>query len=173
MRRRLGWWLLVVVLATGCTTSGANQRQGSDQTDVWFAQHMVPHLLQNSAILDLAGDQLTRPRLARVAATINRQSHTDLQQLQGWLESRGLASYDPQQDPNRRKTTDLERLSRTHKPAFDRAFLKVMLARHRTALRMAAAEARDGTTPELRALARQMTTDFQAQIEQMTALLGG
>ena len=81
VRRRLGWWLLVAVLATGCTTSDANQRQGSDQTDVWFAQHMVPHLLQNSAIVSLAGDQLTRPKLVRLADTINRQSHADLQQL--------------------------------------------------------------------------------------------
>jgi uncharacterized protein (DUF305 family) len=168
VRRRLGWWLLVAVLATGCTTSDADQRQGSDQTDVWFAQHMVPHLLQNSAIVNLAGDQLTRPKLARLAGTINRQSHADLQQLQGWLEGRGLAPYDPQQDPNHRKETDLSRLSRTHGPAFDRAFLKVMLGRHRTALRMAAGEARDGAIPELRALARRMMTDLQAQVEQMT-----
>ena len=81
MRRRLGWWLLVGVLVAGCTTSGANQRVGSDQTDIWFAQHMVPHLLQNSAIVSLAGDQLTRPELVRLAGTINRQSHADLQQL--------------------------------------------------------------------------------------------
>ena len=168
MRRRLRWWLLVALLATGCTTSDADQRQGSDQTDVWFAQHMVPHLLQNSAIVSLAGDQLTRPELVRLADTINRQSHADLQQLQGWLEGRGLAPYDPQQDPNDRKETDLSRLSQAHGPAFDRAFLKVMQARHRTALRMAAGEARDGAIPELRALARRMMTDLQAQVEQLT-----
>ena len=55
---------------------------------------------------------------------------------------------------------------------FDRAFLEVMLARHRTGLRIAAAEARGGTIPELRVLARQVTTHLLAQIEQMTALLG-
>jgi uncharacterized protein (DUF305 family) len=58
-----------------------------------------------------------------------------------------------------------------HGAGFDRAFLKVMLARHRTALRMAAAEVRDGTIPELRALARRMMTELQAQLEQMAALL--
>ena len=45
-----------------------------------------------------------------------------------------------------------------------------MLARHRTDLRLAAAEARGGAIPELRVLARQMTTHLLAQIEQMTAL---
>jgi uncharacterized protein (DUF305 family) len=116
VRRRLGWWLLVTVLVAGCSTSDAVQRPGGDHTDVWFAQHMVPHLLQTSAILDLAGDQLTRPKLARLAGTINRQSRADLQQLQGWLEGRGLAAYAPQQDANRRKGTDLSRLSRAQGP---------------------------------------------------------
>jgi uncharacterized protein (DUF305 family) len=171
VRRRLGWWLLVAVLVTGCSTSDANQRQGSDQTDVWFAQHMVPHLLQNRAIVDLAGDHLTRSKLARLAGAISQQGHADLEQLQGWLEGRGLAAYDPQQDPNRPKETDLSRLSRVQGAGFDRAFLKVMTARHRTALRMATAEVRDGAIPELRALARQMTSELQAQLQQMTALL--
>jgi uncharacterized protein (DUF305 family) len=91
VRRRLGWWLLVVVLAAGCTTSNANQDTVSDQADVWFMQHMVPHLLQTTAIVDLARDQITRPELTRLADTINQQSQAHLQQLQGWLASRGLA----------------------------------------------------------------------------------
>ena len=83
----------------------------------------------------------------------------------------GAGGLRPQQGPDHRKETDLSRLSRTHGAGFDRAFLKVMLARQRTGLRMAAVEARDGAIPELRALARQMTTELQAQIEQLTALL--
>jgi uncharacterized protein (DUF305 family) len=75
-------------------------------------QHMVPHLLQTAAIVDLAGDQLTDPKLGRLADMISQQSQAHLQQLQGWLASRGLAPYDPQQDPNRREETDLARLSR-------------------------------------------------------------
>jgi uncharacterized protein (DUF305 family) len=171
VRHRLGWWLLVAVPPAGCTTSDATRRPVGDHTDVWFAQHMVPHLLQTSAILDLAGDQLTGPKLARLAGTIDRQSQADLQQLQGWLEGLGLAAYDPQRDPDRREETDLSRLSRTDGAGFDRAFLKVMLARHRAGLRLAAAEARDGVIPGLRALARRMAADLQTQIEQMTALL--
>ena len=172
MRRRLGWWLLAIVLTTGCTTSNAGQGTVSDQTDVWFAQHMVPHLLQNRAIVNLGGEQLTHAKLGRLTETIDQQSQANLQQLEGWLADRGLAPYDPQQDPNRRKATDLERLSRVHQAGFDRAFLKVMTGRHRTALRMAAAEVRDGGVPEIRALARQMTTELHTQLQQMTILLG-
>jgi uncharacterized protein (DUF305 family) len=97
--------------------------------------------------LDLAGDQLTGPRLARLAGTINRQSRADPQQSQGWLEDRGLAAYAPRRDANRRKETDLSRLSEVRGAGFDRAFVKVMLARDRTGLRLAAVEARDGANP--------------------------
>jgi len=55
---------------------------------------------------------------------------------------------------------------------FDRVFLKVMLARHKTGLRPAAVEAHDGAIPELRTLARPMRAELLAQLEQLTALLG-
>jgi uncharacterized protein (DUF305 family) len=169
MRRRLGWWLLVAVLAASCTTSNANEGTPSDQVDVWFMQHMVPHLLQTAAIVDLVGDRITRPKLARFAATINRQGQIDLQQLQGWLAERGLAPYDPQQDPDHSRETDLSRLSRVHGAGFDLAFLRVMTARHGKALRMARFEERDGGVPEVRALARQMMAELEAQLRQMAA----
>jgi uncharacterized protein (DUF305 family) len=95
MRRRLGLWLVVAVLAASCTTSNANQGTPSDQTDVWFLQHMAGHLLQTTAIMDLANDRITRPKLGRLAHTINQQRQAHLQQLQAWLESRGLAPTTP------------------------------------------------------------------------------
>jgi hypothetical protein len=99
VRRRLAWWLLVAVLAAGCTTSNANEGTPSDQTDVWFIQHMAGQLLQTTAILDLAGDRITHPKLARLAETMNQQQQDHLQQPQGWLDSRGLAPYDPSRIP--------------------------------------------------------------------------
>jgi uncharacterized protein (DUF305 family) len=168
VRRRLGWWLLVALLATGCSTSTANQGAPTDQADVWFMQHMVPRLLQTTAIVGLAGDRITSPKLARLADTIHEQGQTDLEQLQGWLADRGMPSYDPQQDPDRRRETDLSRLSRVHGPGFDLAFVKMMTARHRTASRMAGVEARDGGVPEVRALAREMAAELEAQVRQMT-----
>jgi uncharacterized protein (DUF305 family) len=164
-----GWWLVVAVLAASCTTSNANEGTPSDQTDIWFMQHMAGHLRQTTAILALAGDQITHPKLERLADTMNQQGQAHLQQLQEWLAHRGLAPYDPQQDPNRRKESDLTRLSRVRGAGFDLAFLEVMLARHRADIRMAAAEARDGGLPEVRQLARQMLAELEPQVKQMTA----
>jgi uncharacterized protein (DUF305 family) len=167
VRRRLGWWLLAAVLAAGCTTSDANQPKASDQADVWFMQRMAAHLLQTSAIVDLTGDQVAHPELARLAGTIGQQTQAHLQQVQAWLASRGLAAHDPQQDPDRPKETDLARLSRVRGAGFDLAFLKVMTARHRTGLRMAQAEAARGGVPEVRDLARRIAAELQAQLKQM------
>jgi uncharacterized protein (DUF305 family) len=169
VRRRLGCWVVIAILAAGCATPKANQPTASDETDVWFMQHMVPHLLQTSSIVDLAQDRITRPELARLADSIDRQEQAHLQQLQGWLNQRGLAPYDPQQDPSSRKATDLERLAQVGRAKFDLAFLKVMTSRHRTGIRLAAAELRAGTVPEARQLARQLATELQAQVQQMTA----
>jgi uncharacterized protein (DUF305 family) len=161
--------VVIAVVAAGCAPPETNQPSVSDQTDVWFAKQMVPHLLQTTAIVDLAHDRITRPELARVADTIHRQGQAQLAQLQGWLASRGLAPYDPQQDPNRRKETDLARLTRIHGAKFDLAFLKVMASRHRASSKPAATEARTGSVPEVRELAQQLLAEQQDQIGKMAS----
>jgi uncharacterized protein (DUF305 family) len=161
--------VVITVLVAGCATPDANQPPASDHTDVWFAQHMVPHLLQTTAIVNLARPRITRPELARQATTIDRQAQVHLAQLQEWLASRGLAPYDPQQDPDRSRETDLSRLTRVHGARFDLEFLTVMTARHRAGSKLAATEVREGSVPEVRQLARQLLADQQAQLAKMTA----
>jgi uncharacterized protein (DUF305 family) len=99
--------VVIAVLMAGCARPEANQPPPSDQTDISFAQHMVPQLLQTSAIVDLARDRITRPELARLSNAIGREGQVHLAQLQEWLASRGLAPYDPQQDPNRQRNPTL------------------------------------------------------------------
>ena len=169
VRRRLGCWVVIAVLVAGCATPDSNQPPASDATDVWFMQHMVGHLLQTTSILHLASDRITRPKLTLLANTINQQGEAHLAQLQAWLASRGLAPYDPQQQPSSRKESDLERLTQSGEAKFDLAFLTVMTARHRAGSRLAATELRDGSLPEVRQLAQQLLAEQQAQIATMTA----
>lgn len=160
---------MIVALVAGCATPDSNQPTASDQADILFMQHMVPHLLQTTSIVDLARDRITRPELARLADSIDRQGQAHLQQLQGWLNERGLAPYDPQQDPNSRKASDLERLARIRGARFDLEFLRVMTARHRVGGKLAATEVREGSLPEVRELAQQLLAEQQDQIGKMQA----
>jgi uncharacterized protein (DUF305 family) len=159
----------MAVLVAGCASPEANQPPASDKTDVWFAQHMAGHLLQTTSILHLTSDRITHPKLTRLANTINQQRQAHLTQLQAWLTSRGLAPYDPQQQPSSRRETDLERLTRSGKANFDLAFLTVMTARHRASSKLAATELRDGSLPEVRQLAQRLLAEHHAQIATMTA----
>jgi uncharacterized protein (DUF305 family) len=114
--------VIIAVLTAGCATADTNQQPtANDEADVRFMQHMAGHLLPTTSILDLTQDRITRPKLARLADTINRQGQAYLAQVQVWLATRGLAPYDPQQQPHNGKETDLQRLSRVSKANFDLA----------------------------------------------------
>lgn len=169
MRRRLGWWALVAVLSAGCTASGTNKPPPTDRTDVWFMQHMVGHLRQTTSIAQLTGERITHRGLAELANTINQDGQAHIATLQGWLDRRGLAGFDPQQQASTRKKADLERLSHVRGAKLDLAFIKVMTARHRAGIQLAATEARTGTLPEVRELARQLLAEQQAQVDRMEA----
>jgi uncharacterized protein (DUF305 family) len=89
VRRRLGCWVILVVVAAGCGNPSPDRPTASEQTDVWFMQHMVPHLRQTTSVVVLTRKRITRPELTRLADTINQQGQANLQQLQGWLDRRG------------------------------------------------------------------------------------
>ena len=168
MRRRFGCWVVIAVLAAGCATPAANQPRASDQTDVWFMQHMVPHLLQDTSIAYLTRDRLADPALARLAGRIHRHGQEHVAQLQGWLAERGLAPHGHSHQPgDALRQSDLERLSRLHWDALNLAFVKVMAARHRAGGKLAATEAREGSVPEIRQLAEQLLAEQQAEIGTM------
>jgi hypothetical protein len=170
VRQRLGWWVVVVLLAGGCATPASQTPVASDLVDVWFMQHMVPHLRETTVVVSLTKEQLTDPELARLADAVTRRSQGDIDQLQGWLDQRGLSPHGhSHQSADTRGQTDLERLSRLRGSALDLAFVQVMRARSRTATKLATIQARDGSLLLVRQLARQMLTDQRAQMARMTA----
>jgi uncharacterized protein (DUF305 family) len=165
VRPRLGSWVVIAVLAAGCATPTANHQPTlNDQTDVWFAQHMVPHLLQNTSIAYLTRARLTDPELVRVAGRIHRRDQLEAARLVEWLAERGLAPHGHSHQPgDRLRRSDLERLSQLDGAALDLAFVEVMTARDRTGTKLAATEAREGSVPSIRQLAHQLLAEQQAR----------
>jgi uncharacterized protein (DUF305 family) len=87
------------VVRAGCAAPGSKRSSASDETDVWFMQHMVPHLLQTTAIIDLAREHITRPELARLADTINQQDKpTSPSSKHGW-QAEGWPLRPPNSSP--------------------------------------------------------------------------
>jgi uncharacterized protein (DUF305 family) len=169
--RRLGCFVVIAVLAAGCATPAAHQPTANDRTDVWFTQHMVPYLRQTTTVVSLTRPYLTDPTLARLADKVNRTSQADIQQLQGWLDQRGLSPHiHSHQRIDTRRQTDLERLSQLRGSALDLAFVRVMTARARAGINLTATEVSDGGLPEVRQLAHQMLAEQQAQSRQFKRL---
>ena len=167
--RRLGCFVVIAVLAAGCATSKLPGSVANDQTDVWFTQHMVPYLRQTTTVVSLTRPYLTDPTLARLADKVNRTSQADTQQLEGWLDQRGLSPHIHSHQPiDTRRQTDLERLSQLRGSALDLAFVQVMTARSRAGSELATTEAHNGSLPEVRHLAQQLLAEQQAQIATMT-----
>jgi uncharacterized protein (DUF305 family) len=172
--RRAQWVIAVTLLAAGCAPpnphASASASAAADQTDVWFMQHMVPHLWQTTSIAFLTRDRITHPALIRLADAINQRGQADIQQLQEWLSQRGLASHGhSHQRVDNRKQTDLERLSRRRGTAFDLAFLQVITARDHAGIKMTRMEIAQGALPEVRQLAQRMLVEQQARVRQMDA----
>jgi uncharacterized protein (DUF305 family) len=106
VRRRFGWWVLVLCLA-GCTPATSQGPVVDDQADIWFLQHMIPHLRQTMVATSLTREQLDDPRLVRLADAITRRSQSDIDQLQGWLDQRGLSAHGHSHQPiDGRQRTD-------------------------------------------------------------------
>jgi len=165
VRRRFGWWALVLCLAAGCTPATSHGPVVNDQADIWFLQHMIPYLRQTMVVTSLTREQLGDPRLVRLADAITRSSQADIDQLQGWLDQRGLSAHGHSHqlvDGHRRN--DLERLALLRGRALDRTFVHIMAARAHTGSRLATNEARTGGLPEVRQFARQMAADQQHQV---------
>jgi uncharacterized protein (DUF305 family) len=171
MRRGLGSWLVMAVLLAGCASTGANhQPTADDQADVWFAQHMVPHLLQDTSIAYLTRDRLADPALARLAGAIHRRGQARAIWLLEWLAGRGLAPHGhSHQRGDTLRRGDLERLSELDGAALDAAFVKVLTARNRAGGKLAATEARDGGVPEIRRLAQRLLTEQATQLAALRA----
>jgi uncharacterized protein (DUF305 family) len=177
VQRRFRYMLVVTAaltaVAVGCASPAPNRPTAAvaaDTTDVWFMQHLVPHLRQTVVVVALSEDRITRPELARLAEATRRQSQGHLQLLQAWLDRRGLAPHGhSHQAVDQQPRSDLERLARVPDARFDRAFAAVLAARQRAGDQLAAAELRQGSLPEVRELARQLQAEHRRQLRQLTA----
>jgi uncharacterized protein (DUF305 family) len=169
--RRLASWLILAVLAAGCATPNpSHQPTVNDPTDVWFAQHMVPHLLQDTSIAYLTHTRLTDPTLVRLANRLDRHGAAQATQLLEWLAQRGLAPHGhSHQRGDRLRRSDLERLSHLRGASLDQAFVKVMTARDRAGGELAATEAQGGSVPAIRQLAQQLLAEQQTRTATLQA----
>jgi uncharacterized protein (DUF305 family) len=182
--------LVAVTLLAAC---GAPDNRPYDDADVLFATEMIPHHQQAVAMAKLAPAHGASRPVQEVASQIAAEQIPEIVQLQGMLAEWGQAgptagpSAAPMDGmhgmnggaaladaaPGMMTDDEMTKLESASGPAFDHAFLQMMITHHQGALTMAKAELADGRDPNATLMAQNISDAQQVSIELMQRLLAG
>ncbi len=172
-----------VPMSSTAASAGSTATQGAhNEADVMFNQMMIPHHEQAVEMADLVPSRTQNAQLRALATQIRDAQQPEIDQMTARLKSWGVDvdsgddhsghgdmghSMDGMMTPA--QMTALEQASGAE---FDKLWLTGMIAHHEGAVSMAEPELADGVNPESRAMATQIKTSQQAEIDQMKTMLG-
>ncbi|RYP82855.1 DUF305 domain-containing protein [Nocardioides guangzhouensis] len=161
--------------------------EGADwnHPDVAFVQMMVPHHAQALEMSALARTHARSPAVKALARRIEGSQGPEILTLSAWLQTRDIEvpkkgedaeHYDHGKHGHMEMQgmlthEQLEALGRLHGTAFDRMFLRRMIAHHQGAVSMAQTVAVDGSDVQVSEIAADVQTGQQAEIDRMRAML--
>jgi uncharacterized protein (DUF305 family) len=179
--------LVAVALLAGCASAPDNRPY--DDADVLFATEMIPHHQQAVAMAALAPAHGASRPVQAVASQISAEQIPEIAQLRGMLAEWGQSAPTAapmggmpgmggggtlaDAAPGMMTAEEMTQLEAAGGPAFDRAFLQMMITHHQGALTMAKAELADGRDPDATLMAQNISDAQQASIELMQRLLAG
>lgn len=157
-----------------------------NETDVGFAQGMIPHHAQAVEMADMAIATSTNADVLALAKQIKAAQNPEIETMTGWLQGWGQAvpstssmaggghdmtNMSGMMMDGMMTDADMKRLESSTGTAFDRLWLELMIQHHEGAVRMSQDELADGKNPDAKALAQAIITSQQAEISKMNALL--
>ena len=196
-----GLALLAGVVFGGCGTEVAPMsarvaEPGHNHADVAFASEMVPHHEQGVRLVNLVDRHAVGARLADLTARIAAEQGAEIDEMESWL-----TDWDEEPAPERDHlmddetlmkssmtgamrgmmrtrmgpwalgTDDLDTLADCPATRFEERWLRMMITHHQGAISMARHEITHGEYPPAIALAEDVITTQQAEIEEMRLLL--
>jgi len=157
-----------------------------NETDVAFAQGMIPHHGQAVQMADMALAISSNPDVRALAEQIKAAQAPEIEQMTTWLTDWDQSVPDPDapMDENMdhsggmtmsgmMSAADMARLGNAAGSAFDRMFLEMMVLHHEGAIEMAEQELAEGRYQPTKDLAQAVITGQQAEIEAMNTLVAG
>jgi len=155
------------------SATSADQVAAHNADDVMFAQMMIPHHQQAIEIAAIVPGRSTNPTVIALAEKIAAEQQPEISTMKAmlsqWdvkLESHesghaGMAMQGMVDDATMVKLDSLRGAD------FDALWLQSMISHHQGAIAMAKTEIADGTNADLIALAKNIVTAQQAEIDQM------
>lgn len=192
--RRLSSILMAVavaVLPIACGGDGGGHEGGHGEqsgdaafndSDVAFAQGMIPHHAQAVEMADLAQERSASPEVRDLAERIRAAQQPEIDLMEGWLEDWGRPMEDMEHGDMDMGGMDMEgmgmvseedmsRLESASGPEFDRLFLTSMREHHLGAVAMAKEELTAGQFPQAKELAQEIIDTQRREIEEIDVLL--
>jgi uncharacterized protein (DUF305 family) len=158
----------------------ADAAQHND-TDIRFAQMMVPHHQQALAMAEMALQRAESPEVKALAAQIRAAQDPEIATLNGFLQNWGVppveggmdhSGMDHSASSGMMSENDMSSLGAASGAAFDKRFLEMMITHHQGAVAESEREVADGANAQAKQLAAQIISGQTAEIERMRQLLG-
>ena len=157
--------------------SGGSASATSNEADAAFAGHMIVHHQQAVAMAELAESRAGNAEVKKLSARIKAAQSPEIATMTGWLRAWGQpaspAGMEMGHDvmPGVMSDDDMKKLEAMSGKEFDQEFLRMMIAHHEGAIEMAKEETSGGANADAKALAQQIGTSQQAEIDSMKQLL--
>ena len=147
--------------------------------DVEFMQGMIAHHAQAIYMSRMAESHKANPRVVRLAIKIDQSQVAEIRIMQDWLRSNGqqapdTSSWRTMTMPGMLTAAQLDSLDKSTGVEFDRAFLEMMIAHHKGALKMVDdlfATPRAGQEVDVNVFANDVVSVQTAEIGMMRRLL--
>jgi uncharacterized protein (DUF305 family) len=164
----------------------ADENQVFNEADVKFAQNMIPHHQQAVEMAVIALDEArgASAELKRLAERIQGGQQPEIDLMSGWLAAWGqeeMPGMEGMEGMDHSSMGGMEgmmteqqmsELEQAAGPAFDRAWMEMMIEHHQGAVAMAKTVQSDGKNPEVEDLAERITAAQESEIAEMQASLG-
>ncbi|MFD9410238.1 DUF305 domain-containing protein [Streptomyces sp. NPDC059989] len=143
--------------------------------DHTYTRHMIEHHRQALTMSALAPDRASAEGVKRVAERITAAQQPEIGAMEKWLARHpappaGSGGHDHGAMPGMATEQQLKELADAKGTDFDRLFLKLMIAHHEGALKMAGAALADGNNVMVEEMANEVVATQTAEIHRMRAM---
>lgn len=161
-------------ITPGPAASGAH-----NDTDVMFANDMIPHHGQAVQMADMILAKTSNPDVKALAERIKAAQTPEVVTMAGWLKGWGETVPDPyahsagmtgMEHSGMMSDEQMNQLDKASGAQADKVFLTQMQEHHAGAIDMAKTELAQGSNPEAKKLAGSISTSQTAEIAEMKAI---
>ncbi|WP_279100417.1 DUF305 domain-containing protein [Gordonia bronchialis] len=168
--------------ATGSSSSAASSASTHNDADVTFNSMMIPHHQQAVEMAELVNGRTTNPQLIALATRIKNAQQPEIDQMTARLTSWGVETSTDEHSTDEHSghgdmsgmmsEADMAALRAASGAEFDTRWINMMIQHHMGAIAMADTEIAEGSDPASKALAAQIKSTQQAEIDEMGRIGG-